>query len=371
VDASLLNRRDFVKMAVAAGLAAVMAPEVLPAKVGEQEPAKPDPVNPIRVDSEWGRLREVIVGIVPDNAIVPPPVSSHFKEDSPQAVTCFQQCHEKPAKQALPEAFTAGRRQVEALVKIYEKTGIKVHRPRPNTETELDLFRMGGAPLYARDSMLVVGQNVIELSLRDPSRRKEIFAYREMLARRLAQAPRAQYASMPPPLPAPATEDDEGPGPFLEGGDIFLLGKDILVGNSGQASNEAGIGWLQRFLGPQGYRVQEVPLTDNWLHLDCVLAVIRPGLAMAVTTAFRDGLPGPIQEWEIIEASPEEGHALGVNAMCLAPDVVVMGDEHQRLIKELKRREVEVVSGFRTDVVALWGGGVRCLSNPLLRNNQQ
>ena len=126
------------------------------------------------MDNEWGRLREVIVGIVPDNAIVPLPISSHFKNNSPKTITCFQQCHEKPAKQALPEAFTVARRQVEALVQIYEKTGIKVHRPRPHTETELRLFKMGGAPLYARDSMLVVGQNVIELSLRDPSRRKEI-----------------------------------------------------------------------------------------------------------------------------------------------------------------------------------------------------
>ena len=365
MDASLLNRRDFVKMAAAAGVAAIMAPEVLLAKVGELETAKPDQGSPIRVDSEWGRLREVIVGIVPDNAIVPPPVSSHFKYNSLQTITCFQQCHEKPAKQALPEAFTAARQQVEALVKIYEKNSIKVHRPRPHTETELHLFRMGGAPLYARDSMLVVGQNVIELSLRDPSRRKEIFAYREMLARRFAQAPRVQYVSMPPP----SAENSEGPGPFLEGGDILLLGKDILVGNSGQASNQAGISWLRRFLGPQGYRIQEVPLMDNWLHLDCVLAVIRPGLAMAVKTAFRNGLPGPIQEWEVIEANPEEGHVMGVNTMCLAPNVVVIGEEHQRLIKELKTREVEVVSGFRTDVVSLWGGGVRCLSHPLLRDN--
>ena len=364
----MLNRRDFVKMAAAAGVAAIMGAEVLPANGGELETAKPDQGNPIRVDSEWGRLREVIVGIVPDNAIVPPPVSSHFKDNS-QNITCFQQCHEKPAKQALPEAFTAARQQVEALVQIYERTGIKVHRPRPHTETELHLFKMGGAPLYARDSMLVVGQNVIELSLRDPARRKEIFAYREMLARRLAQATRVQYASMPPPLPAPATEDSEGPVPYLEGGDIFLLGKDILVGNSGQASNQAGIVWLRRFLGSQGYRIQEVPLMDNWLHLDCVLAVIRPGLAMAVKTAFRNGLPGLIQEWEVIEASPEEGHALGVNAMCLAPNVVVIGEEHQRLIKELETRQVEVVSGFRTDVVSLWGGGVRCLSHPLLRDN--
>ena len=65
---------------------------------------------------------------------------------------------------------------------------------------------------------------------------------------------------------------------------------------------------------------------------------------MAVKTAFRNGLPGPIQEWEVIEASLEEGHALGVNTMCLAPNVVVIGEEHQRLIKELETRKVEVAA---------------------------
>ncbi len=106
----MLNRRDFVKMAAAAGVAAIMGAEVLPAKGGELETAKPDQGNPIRVDSEWGRLREVIVGIVPDNAIVPPPISSHFKNNSPQTITCFQQCHEKPAKQA----FTRGLHSCQA-----------------------------------------------------------------------------------------------------------------------------------------------------------------------------------------------------------------------------------------------------------------
>jgi PAS domain-containing protein len=82
VDASLLNRRDFVKMAAAAGVAVIMGAEGLSAKVGELETAKLDQGNAIRVDSEWGRLREVIVGIVPDNAIVPTPSLSHFKDNS-------------------------------------------------------------------------------------------------------------------------------------------------------------------------------------------------------------------------------------------------------------------------------------------------
>ena len=84
---------------------------------------------------------------------------------------------------------------------------------------------------------------------------------------------------------------------------MFVLDHDILVGNSGLASNQAGIDWLRRYLGPQGYPVQEVPLKDNWLHLDCVLAIVRPGLAMAAKSAFQNGLPSLLKEWEIIEAT--------------------------------------------------------------------
>ena len=75
-----------------------------------------------------------------------------------------------------------------------------------------------------------------------------------------------------------------------------------------------------------------------------------------------------MKEWEIIEATPDEAHALGVNTMCLAPNVVLIAEEHQRLIKELRKHRAEVVSGFRMDVVAQWGGGVRCASHPLLRD---
>jgi N-dimethylarginine dimethylaminohydrolase len=79
-------------------------------------------------------------------------------------------------------------------------------------------------------------------------------------------------------------------------------------------------------------------------------------------------LPGPIKDWDIISATSEEAHALGCNAMCLAENVVVIAEEHRRLIKELERRKANVVSGFRMDVAARWGGGIRCASHPLRRD---
>lgn len=219
-----------------------------------------------------------------------------------------------------------------------------------------------------RDPVLVVGHHVIELAVKTPFRRREIFAIREVLQRRVAEDARACYVAMPQPLPVKPTRTSDGPGPFLEGGDIFVMGKNILVGNSGLASDKAGIEWLQRYLGPEGYVVHEVPLQRHWLHLDCIFAVVRRGLCICDTSGLKDGLPAPVKEWEIISATPEEAHALGCNTMCLEENTVLIAEEHSRLIKELEKRKANVVSGFRMDIASNWGGGIRCASHPLLRD---
>ena len=111
---------------------------------------------------------------------------------------------------------------------------------------------------------------------------------------------------MPPAVPSP--EEDGGgwgPGPFIEGGDVFLLGRDIYVGVSGNATNPAGVRWLQQYLG-DGYRVHPIRLTETFLHLDCCLATLRPGLAIVCRDAFVDGLPDFLDGWTLLDVSLED-----------------------------------------------------------------
>ena len=107
--------------------------------------------------------------------------------------------------------------------------------------------------------------------------------------------PRSSYTNLTlqHPLTKPSTPESDGPGPFLEGGDDLSSWTmtSWIWQTPGLASNQAGIDWLRRYLGPQGYQVQEVPSRTYWLHLDCVLAIVRPGLAMAAKSAFKNGLP--------------------------------------------------------------------------------
>ena len=85
-----------------------------------------------------------------------------------------------------------------------------------------------------------------------------------------------------------------------EAGDVFLLDRDIYVGNSGNAGNTAGISWLRRFLGPD-YQVHEAPLSKSFLHMDCVLATPRPGLALVCKAGFTKGIPELLKGWKLIE----------------------------------------------------------------------
>ena len=202
-------------------------------------------------------------------------------------------------------------------------------------------------------------------------RNKEHLCFDGLFRRRIAPDPTARHVRMPEtsPILSGKTEQDfiDDPRPFIEGGDTFVLGKDILVGFSSLASSPAGIAWLQRYLEPEGFRVHAVPLTAEWLHLDCMFAVIREGLCMCYLPGLKEGrLPAPIRDWEVIAATAEEAHALGCNTICLKPGVVVIGAEHTRLIKEIEKRGVSVVP-VAFDKPSELGGGIRCTTHPLVR----
>lgn len=108
---------------------------------------------------------------------------------------------------------------------------MKVHRTRSYTEDEkvyLNNLQQGHALLYPADPVFVLGKHFIELSIRRPYRRKEVFPLRDLLLPMVEGDPNARHVAMP--QSAPRKEFGEGPGPFLGGGDIIAFGKDVIVG---------------------------------------------------------------------------------------------------------------------------------------------
>jgi N-dimethylarginine dimethylaminohydrolase len=313
------------------------------------------------VHHEWGRLREAVVGISPAEEFVV------FHEDSchwltPEALD-FSRAHAgRRLIDIEPEWAHRIERQVDDLAELMAREGVTVHRPqRLKGEERTFLAPNGeGAQLFARDGMIVVDKHVIDASLRLKYRQRERYGLRSIIQRSTATNG-ARWSSVP--LGSPAGVD----GPFLEGGDTLLNGREIYVGISGCASDLAGADWLQALLG-DGYRVIPVALRSNVLHLDCALGLVQPGLLVYCPGKLIDGLPMSLRNWDKIEVSPEEANLLATNGLVLEEGRIVVDADNRRVIEELKRRKVDVIP-IEFDGPIRLGGGLRCAHHPLLRES--
>lgn len=321
------------------------------------------------VYNEWGRLREVIVG-------------NNIHDTFPRWSPDWGRYHGYKellaglegvrAETAFPEQIRGARQQTDALARLFEDNGVIVHRPRPLTDEEISATPVGVIAQFARDSIIVIGQNVIETNLRMIFRAKEHLGYADLFRDRLSNEDDVRHVRMPDISPVLTGKTDVDflldPRPFIEGGDTFILGKDILVGFSSLASSPAGVSWLQRYLKPEGYQVHTVPLTSEWLHLDCAFSVLREGLCMCFMGCLREGqLPEVLAEWEVIEATADEAHTLGCNTISLDPNTIIIGAEHKRLIREIEKRGMNVLP-TPFEMPSALGGAIRCSTHPLARD---
>jgi glycine amidinotransferase len=310
---------------------------------------------------EWGKLREVVIGISPIEDFVV------FHEDSQRWLLppTDEFCRKHAGRRLIDlDAERARRieRQVEALAELVARQGVTVHRPeRLQGEERLFMAANGeGAQLFARDPIIVVGGHVIDGSVRLKCRQRERFGLRPIIRKMVAER-RAQWSSVP--LGSPACVD----GPFLEGGDTLLNGHEVYVGMSGCASDMAGIDWLQGLLG-ESYRVIPVALRSNVLHLDCALGLIKPGLLVWCPEKLIDGLPMSLRGWDAITVSTEEANRFAANSLILEEGRVIADADNARVIEELRKRQVEVIP-IAFDAPIGCSGGLRSVHHPLLRES--
>jgi N-dimethylarginine dimethylaminohydrolase len=150
--------------------------------------------------------------------------------------------------------------------------------------------------------MIVVGDHVIDASLRLRCRQRERYGLRPLDP---AHGRRARRALVERAAGLAGCVD----GPFLEGGDTLLNGREIYVGMSGCASDMAGIDWLQALLGA-------LPRDPGGAALVRPASRLRAGAGQAglliwcpenSSTACRVSL----RDWDAIAVSRDEASRLG------------------------------------------------------------
>ncbi len=317
----------------------------------------------VSVHHEWGKLKEVVVGTGQGLRM---PGYSKFVDFiyDPQYLEKMKKDGGKPAMEVEPEMTPKVISQIDNLAKVLEEHGVVVHRPNLLNEQQskyLNYVQLGQMQLYARDPMLVIGNTIIETALKVPMRAKERFGLRNILLQR-AKTGGANYVAMPAPDP-----DFPEDGVYIEGGDVLLNGYEIYVGNSDRASSDAGRWWLQKLLGPK-YHVHEIKLSNKWEHLDCVMALLRPGLGLLHREGVTGELPDSLKDWDFIDVTEEEALHLGANCLVLDDTTAIMDKAHQRIIAEVRKRGHKVIE-IPYEAVSTWGGAMRCSHHPLIRES--
>lgn len=328
--------------------------------LGQDSSISPGSSAPVSVHHEWGKLEEVIVGTARD-FILPPWVEGTIIPDfpDPKVIDYMKNHGGEKLSDVDPESSKRMVEEMDHLAQVLRDRGIVVHIAGYLTPEEKKFITPGRTFLFPRDPVVIIGNNIIETSPRALFRRKEKYGIRPILQKYVG-GPEANYVSIPPAPP-----EVEDVGPFLEGGDILLNGHEIYVGHSGVASNRLGIDWLQNYLGPE-YKVHEVKLQPEILHLDCAMSLLRPQLGLLCRECLAGDLPDSIKGWDFIEVSKEEAENLGANVFVLDDTTVITSKHHHRIAEEMRKKGQEVIE-IDFGEVSKYGGAFRCAHHPIRR----
>jgi glycine amidinotransferase len=350
---------------------------------------------PVSSHNEWDPLEEIIVGRL-DGATIP---SAH------PVVTC-----NIPPMAARGQALVAGFRfpqmlvrpaqeELEGFVRLLQSLGVTVRRPNP-----VDYRKRFATPGWSsrgfcnscpRDSMLVIGDEIIETPMAWPCRYFETHSYRSILkdyfraGARWTAAPKPQLTAelfdpdfSPPrygePIRYILTEFE----PVFDAADFVRCGRDLFVTRS-NVTNAMGIEWLRRHLG-EGYRIHQVESRcPNPMHIDTTLLPLAPGKLLVNPEYIDvDRLPDVFKSWDILVAPEPDpitspiiritsmcGKWLSMNVLMIDERRVIVDPHHTRMMRALERWGFEPVPCPFLHYAA-FGGAFHCATLDIRRRGR-
>lgn len=367
------------------------------ASIGRVAGGRSAGVGPVSSHDDFSPLQEIVVGH---------PFHLSYSDDVSARLFYPQVAADRWAVEGVGSALaeTIHPRLREELwedllgfVALLEEYDVKVALPdvpeRPAAVRTPDWEVETGHCTMIRDSVLVIGDELIETPPLVRARYFETHAYQSLLydyfdaGARWTVAPRPRmresdfdYAYVlrdgwTDPLPEPPERHEM----MFDAPQVLRLGED-LVFNCSIENHRAGAAWLARHLGEE-YRVHPVE-TGFDDHLDCVLIALRPGTLLVHDNLDPGTLPDFLQDWEIIRHRPAgrdcerwglpllASPAIFMNVLSLDEERVIVDDRELELIAVLER------SGF-SPIPCRWrhgrliGGGFHCMTLDVRRHGER
>lgn len=335
----------------------------------------------VSVHTEWDPLEEIVVGIVFDDCQFP---TTDWVFENAHVNIPGEDPSRLPKGPISQQVLAEAREDLEALVKVLEDLEVTVRRPE-----WVDFSKICSTPYWEadgfntycpRDTLLAVGNLVIEAPMALRSRQFEAYAYAGL--RRDCIEANDKWISAPKPklLPESFTVEESGnvvlgeQEPIFDAANVLRIGRDILyqVSSSG---NRLGGRWLQSVLG-DGYRIHYTDIYTG-SHIDSTFALLRPGLLLAnAERVSPTTLPVFFSSWDVIYFSDIVANSyheyaysspwLGMNLLMVNPDLAIVESAQVPLSKELRRHGIEVVMTPLRQCRTL-GGGLHCVTLDLRR----
>jgi N-dimethylarginine dimethylaminohydrolase len=278
------------------------------------------------VDSETGRLTDVLLSAPTHLAMVP----------------CNAVTRDSLARGLSSCAASAGA-QHRALVSALEAAGVECHLIPP---------KPGLADLaFTRDAVFMTPWGLVELSPSEPHRRGE--------AAHLAGALRHLGIE---------TLGAVGEGK-VEGGDVCLLRPGlVMIGISGERTDEAGARALGRIFERRGWRALYTRIDPRYLHLDTQFSLVSRHRAVACLETLESGFEATMAGLgiELLAVTPDEVDRLEANLLSLGGCRIVAPAGETRINRLLRNLGHDVIEAEIGQFVRC-GGGVHCLTMPLAR----
>ncbi len=365
-------------------------------------------VGPVNSYTEWGPLREIVVGEVGNGYLPTEPRHTdlsyklfyhdnlkqqhHNDVDGVQA-NGLRAEHVKPYATREEEER---REDVEAFVELLESLGITVRRPEPMAEVRPvatpDWQSLSHFAHNLRDQTLIVGEEIIET----PPLCRHRYFENDLLKPLFQEYFRRGAKWTVAPRPAmrdesfdlsyvkgarqPAPDTPLGFEMMFDAAQCLRFGSDILF-NVSTENHRLGAQWLQRQLGEQ-FTVHVVEgLADN--HIDGSLMPLRPGVLFVNAQKIHGKahrLPEALKSWDLITCYDTDDTIYGEDKLLLASEYIsanvlpldeerVVVDEHStKTMRTLERHGFTPIP-VRLRHSRLYAGGFHCITLDVRRDD--
>ena len=280
------------------------------------------------IDSEYGRLRDLLVGPI-DNY--------HWTPGNAVA--------QRSERVGLRFDAAVVKAQYQEMISAYESAGVRVHSLPAEAHLPYQV--------YARDSSVMTPWGAIIMQLEKPYRRGEYAAVLRFY------------------LEAGIPIYDMVSAGNAEGGDFMVLKPGVAIcGYSGERSIEPAVMQLKRWFEDEGWEFMTYAFDPHFLHLDVQMGMIAEDLAVVCVEAVEPELVRWLESRNIriIDISYGEAMNMGTNIVALGDERVLIPAAGKSLIEKCRAEGLTV---FDPDVamIAAGGGSVHCMCQALRRDS--